>query len=118
MKSMLLGLAAAAALALPAAAGAQGWGRQSQSAQAGVSSSGDDRHGRDGRHYRRPRGDVLYVGPVAPEGWAAYNNRTFAPDSFNDWWHDRPDRAYPRWIYNNQDCARRFWAGGAWRCSL
>ena len=30
-------------------------------------------------------------------------NRSWAPDSFNDWWNDRPDRAYPRWIYHNQN---------------
>src|SRR4030095_15325620 len=25
-------------------------------------------------------------------------------NSFNDWWHDRPDRAYPAWMRNNQNC--------------
>ena len=28
--------------------------------------------------------------------WALYNNRSCDPDSYNDWWHDRPDRAFPR----------------------
>ena len=31
-------------------------------------------------------------------------------------WHDRPDRAYPRWMSNNQDCKRLWWSGGGWRC--
>ena len=37
-------------------------------------------------------------------------------DSFNDWWHDRPDRAFPRWVANNPNCQRQYWAGGGWRC--
>jgi hypothetical protein len=28
--------------------------------------------------------------------WALYNNRSWAPDSYNDWWHDRPDRPIRR----------------------
>ena len=35
---------------------------------------------------------------------------------FNDWWHDRPDRAFPRWVANNGDCERQYWVGGGWRC--
>lgn len=38
------------------------------------------------------------------------------PGSYNDWWHDRPDRAYPRWMARNQDCERLWWSGGGWRC--
>ena len=34
----------------------------------------------------------------------------------NDWWHDRPDRAFPRWVSNNQSCQRIWWSGGGWRC--
>jgi hypothetical protein len=37
-------------------------------------------------------------------------------ESFNDWWHDRPDRAFPRWVANNRNCERQYWAGGGWRC--
>lgn len=37
-------------------------------------------------------------------------------DSFNDWWHDRPDRAYPRWVQNNQNCERKWWGGDTLRC--
>jgi hypothetical protein len=49
--------------------------------------------------YREYQGDTL---------WGA--------DRFNDWWHDRPDRAFPRWVGNNQNCQRRWWSGGDWRC--
>ena len=48
--------------------------------------------------------------------WAKYNNQTFASDSFNGWWHDRPDRAYPAWMRNNQNCARQWYAGSTLRC--
>ena len=34
--------------------------------------------------------------------WAQYNNETFRSDSYNDWWHERPWRAYPRWVRSNQ----------------
>lgn len=72
-----------------------------------------NRHGRD-RH-RRLTGTVV-VGDWYGGEWALNNNRSWEPDSFNDWWHDRPDRAYPRWFQNNQNCDRMWWGGGAWRC--
>src|SRR3712207_4141378 len=28
----------------------------------------------------------------------AYDDAGWAPSSGNSWWHDRPDRAYPRWV--------------------
>jgi hypothetical protein len=43
-------------------------------------------------------------------------NRSFDPDKWNDWWHDRPDRAYPRWMTRNQDCARRWYSGDVLTC--
>lgn len=128
MRSMLLGLAAPlAALALPAApvhAQAQAFGDPGFTAVPGASvPSHFDRGDRDGRRHdrRRHRGRdtvVVFGGPWgAPEAWALYNNRSWEPDSFNDWWHDRPDRAYPRWMQSNQACDRMWWGGGAWRCS-
>ena len=50
--------------------------------------------------------------------WARYNNRGWDSDSFNDWWHDRPDRAYPRWVQHNQNCTpdRMWWSGSGWHC--
>jgi hypothetical protein len=48
--------------------------------------------------------------------WALYNNRSWAPDSYNDWWHDNPRRAYPAWMQRNQDCARKWYAGDTLSC--
>ena len=48
--------------------------------------------------------------------WARYNNPAFQSGSYNDWWHDRPDRAYPAWMRNNQDCAKQWYAGSTLRC--
>jgi hypothetical protein len=60
--------------------------------------------------------------PVA-YGYAGYNdfgdfdgNRSFDPEKWNDWWHDRPDRAYPQWMRHNQDCARRWYSGDVLTC--
>ena len=43
-------------------------------------------------------------------------NRSFDPEKWNDWWHDRPDRAFPRWMSRNQDCARRWYSGDVLTC--
>ena len=48
--------------------------------------------------------------------WALYNNRSWEADSYNDWWHDRPDRAYPAWMRHNQDCSRQWFSGDTLRC--
>lgn len=48
--------------------------------------------------------------------WALYNNEAFKSDGYNDWWHDRPDRAYPAWMRNNQNCARQWYSGNTLRC--
>ena len=76
----------------------------------------NDRGRRDDRRGRRNGSVVVdslgyYVGECA-----LHNNRSFECDSYNDWWHDRPDRAYPRWMSQNQDCQRQYWTGAGWRC--
>lgn len=53
--------------------------------------------------------------------WALYNNRSWGPDSFNDWWNDRPDRAYPRWVREQRrqrtcEPDRMWWSGSGWHC--
>jgi len=53
--------------------------------------------------------------------WALYNNRSWEPGSYNDWWHDRPDRAFPRWVQEqhtrgNCDPSRVWWSGSGWHC--
>lgn len=46
-------------------------------------------------------------------------NRSFDPDKWNDWWHDRPDRSFPRWVWRNHNCSedRLWWSGAGWRCT-
>jgi hypothetical protein len=83
---------------------------------------GGDRHDGwrrpDGRDHRDGRfDDDAAIGTWVDGGeWALYNNRSWEPDSYNDWWHDRPDRAFPRWVQNKQLCERQWWSGGGWRC--
>ena len=43
-------------------------------------------------------------------------NRSFDPDRWNDWWHERPERAFPRWLSRNQDCARPWYRGDVLTC--
>ncbi len=117
MSRLLLTAAAcllAAALASPAAAGSPG----SASGVRVHVGSGPFVGGaiRDGEP-RRGRGNTVVLGGFgySPE-WAYYNNRSFAPDSFNDWWHDRPDRSMPRWVGQNGNCERPYSTGAGWRC--
>jgi hypothetical protein len=79
-----------------------------------------DGHNNDGRRdHRRSRSDVCRsdtVMDVYGGEWALYNNRTWEADSYNDWWHDRPDRAYPAWMRRNQGCARPWYSGDTLTC--
>jgi hypothetical protein len=122
MKRALLALAAATAAITFGAApvGAQDLLAFGASPSAPSRFGGDrgDRHGGD-RHHRghhRSRADVVVPWDWSEGDWAYYNNRSWESDSFNDWWHDRPDRAFPRWLQNNQNCDRLWWSGGGWRC--
>jgi hypothetical protein len=78
-----------------------------------------DRHHR-GRHDARSGCDI--GGWVYDSSqWALYNNRSWEPDSYNDWWHDRPDRAFPRWVQEQRgrgscDPDRMWWSGSGWHC--
>jgi hypothetical protein len=128
MHRALLGLAAIIAAALPTTAGqAQAFSGSSSVRSGEFRGSppfrGDfrdlcrgfrrDRDG-DRRRFDRCRTDVVmdwYGGE-----WALYNNRSWAPDSYNDWWNDRPDRAYPAWMRRNEDCQRQWFSGDVLRC--
>jgi hypothetical protein len=112
---MLLGFAVTLAAAIPAQAQNfvnQGGGGTGVSIHRG----GGEWTGQGHRRHRRD--DAMVVGDLGYYGgeWALYNNRSWEPDSYNDWWHDRPDRSFPRWMAGNQDCARKWWSGGGWRC--
>ena len=130
---MLLGLASLVAIALPSSVNAQSTiVTQGFSASSGSGRiqrddfrrgeprlQGCDRRGGRGDGDRRGRRNSCEISTgtwVDGGEWALYNNRSFESDSYNDWWHDRPDRAYPRWMSNNQDCQRQYWTGNGWRC--
>lgn len=79
-----------------------------------VSPAPDFRFGRrDGdRDRRRHRGfDGVVYTDREYQGDSAWRS-----DSFNDWWHERPNRAYPAWVQRNQDCARQWWQGSVLAC--
>ena len=132
MKAMLLGVAAAAALITPAIpAQAEHWSDPDFLAAAGVTvhrggSGGFDgavappagrRDGRrhdDGRRHRGDRAGGDFFGYYYPQDFDG--NRSFDPDKFNDWWHERTWRSFPRWTQNNQNCERVYWTGAGWRC--
>ena len=125
---LLFAAAAAALIAASAAppAAAQGVvglaGFSASSPSVRVHRGGDARRGDfgrgdfrrdDPRHDRgrdRGRGDVFLP-------YRDYQGDTlWRADSFNDWWHERPGRAYPAWMSRNQNCERQYWSGGGWRC--
>ena len=123
MRTLLLAIATLAIVA-PASADAQSASGLQFSARSGSGNHGggfgnhDGR--RDGRHDgrrdgRRDRGNgdgvFFYDNYYEYQGDSAWKS-----DSFNDWWHDRPDRAYPHWMVANQNCDRMWWGGGTWRC--
>lgn len=71
--------------------------------------NGDDDDNRDRRRFRRFDTTIFidreWQGDTA---WRA--------NSYNDWWHERPHRSFPRWVRNNEGCERQWWSGGVWRC--
>jgi hypothetical protein len=78
--------------------------------------------GFDGDHRDRGRSRDCVVGGGGSLGYLDYGdydaNRSFDPDMWNDWWHERPYRAYPRWVQENQNCTpdRMWWSGTGWHC--
>ena len=51
----------------------------------------------------------------------SYDDADWASNSGNSWWHDRPDRAYPRWVQEQRrtgtcDPDRMWWSGSGWHC--
>jgi hypothetical protein len=125
MHRVLLGLAASAAIVSTSpAAGQMSSGMRpviytSQPGHHGFRHGNDShfRHirvGHDGFHDGFNDG-VGYAGGYYDDG-DFDGNRSFDPDKWNDWWHERPERAFPRWMSHNEDCQRIWWSGGGWRC--
>ena len=133
MKGVLLGLALTASLSVPASAegisvasgfssvsafGASPTARGVHLREAGPRGGHSGGDGFGGFHGSRSR--HVHVGDGFG-GWGYYDgdydaNRSFAEDKWNDWWHDRPDRAYPAWMRRNQDCARLWYSGSELTC--
>jgi hypothetical protein len=127
MRALLLGLAAPLAAvtfaAAPAAALDPPTARFTATTAAGVTIhhglpaqfargfDSDRPHGDHHRDHRRRSGDSIFIYDRDYQGDSAWKS-----DSFNDWWHDQPERSFPRWMANNQDCERLWWSGGGWRC--
>jgi hypothetical protein len=141
MKSVLLMASAALAAGVIAAtpAGAQRWAGSSFDPSVTVHRGSPDfrsgerrlvrdfacleresrRDGRrhDGRRHRRSADCAIFAGP-----WAYYGdfdaNRSFDADRWNDWWHERPWRSYPRWVQHKESCEpeRMWWSGRGWHC--
>jgi hypothetical protein len=88
--------------------------------QFGGGSACDSRRDRDGHgHGSRGRGGSSCT--IFADSWGYYDpnfNRSWDSDSYNDWWHDRPDRAFPRWVQHNEGCEpdRMWWSGNGWHC--
>lgn len=125
MRTIWLGLAASLAAVVPAAPAAafDPPGSQFTDGATGVTvhrsrpgrfdgglrSDGRD-HDRD--HRRRHRGgDAIFIYDREWQGDTAWR-----ANSYNDWWHERPWRSYPRWVQNNSNCERVWQGGGVWRC--
>lgn len=75
------------------------------------------------RRFRNCNGHCRHIHIGDGFAYSGYNdygdydaNRSFDPDLWNDWWHDRPDRAFPRWMARNQDCARQWYSADTLRC--
>ena len=111
MRILLLGLASLTiGLSAPAAA------QSAPALQFSSGSGGWSHHGGFGQR-DRDRGRYRDNGAFYYDYYREYQgNTTWKSDSFNDWWHDRPDRAYPRWIATNQNCDRKWWSGETLRC--
>jgi hypothetical protein len=61
---------------------------------------------------RRLRGtDTVFVYDREYQGDTAWR-----AESFNDWWHERPNRSYPAWVQRNRDCQRKWWSGETLTC--
>jgi hypothetical protein len=114
MRALLAGLVATAAL-LPTPVAAVDSGHMSFGGNHGVTIHHGGHFGdRDRDHRRRHHdndGAFLYDYDREYQGDTVWRS-----DSFHDWWHDRPDRAYPHWMLSNQNCDKQWYQGDMLRC--
>lgn len=140
MERALLGavLIAAAPLTLAAPASAQSFLAASISASSGVHDLGfvgtRNAHGVHVHRGSHQGFDIHFTNGSMPNNHDEHNfadnyasdyytdfdaNRSFDPDKWNDWWHERPERSFPRWVWRNHNCTedRMWWSGAGWRCT-
>jgi hypothetical protein len=113
MRALLLGLAASAAAMGSAPARAVDLDHQVFVGNPTTSVQGGFVRGRHDGRVRRHSGDD---GSVLIYDRDYQGDSIWKSDSFNDWWHDRPERAYPRWMVNNQNCEKQWYQGDVLRC--
>ena len=120
MRAALIAAASLAAITISAApAAAQSWGAAPAALSGNVSvqvhRNGGGGQGWDWNRDRRSRHPGFASGYVIADR-EYQGDSAWKSDSFNDWWHDQPHRAFPRWVSDNRNCDRRWWSGGVWRC--
>jgi hypothetical protein len=114
MVRMLLAAASIAAVLVPAAPVSA-----RHSVGIGIPDAKPPQPGRFDHRFRRGGDGSVY--------WSGYDLRSsydasdWRADGGNDWWNDRPDRAYPRWVQEQQargtcDPDRMWWSGSGWHC--
>jgi hypothetical protein len=115
---LLTAAAAAATLIFASPAAAQSFTRSSEGSWGSRPFVGVPADA-SGVHVHRGHGGG-FAGGYYSSGYNDYGdydaNRSFDPEKWNDWWHDRPDRAFPRWMSRNQDCTRRWYSGDVLTC--
>ena len=116
--AIALAVTAAPAVAQSRGGSASGWSGDHRDEWNGERHRDGDRRDHWRHHRRDGRDDSFFGGPWVDGDWARYNNQSWNSDSYNDWWHDRPDRAYPRWVQHNEGCEpdRMWWSGSGWHC--
>ena len=126
MHRALLGLAAMAAFAIISPAQGQNVlaaGFSASAASLSMSPSGGLTGRVVGPDFRHCVGRCRHIRIGDGFAYSGYNdygdydaNRSFDPDRWNDWWHERPERAFPRWMSRNQDCARPWFSADVLTC--
>lgn len=107
-------------LLISAALGAAMFLTTAAAAQHRITQGPTPRHDNRGDHrFQRGSSAVATLGDY--ELRSSYDDRDWAPQSANDWWNDRPDRAFPRWVQEQQargtcDPDRMWWSGSGWHC--
>lgn len=117
MRNLLLAAAALLAVGAVAPTSAEAQRRHSSGFSGGTSAVDDirfDRRDRDRRDRRRDR-DRDADGDIFIGEWPQQGDTLWRSQGFNDWWHDNPSRAFPRWVQTGT-CDRMWWSGGGWRC--